>query len=345
MFGGDELGLDLGTSMLHIVMRRKGIVLSEPCCVAYERLSRRVLAIGEEARRMAGRTPRNVVVERPFREGWLHSFDLVSDMLRHFLRQVTGRRGFRPRVLLIMPGGLAPAEQQTLADIVLDAGARDVRLVDESVASAIGAGLDIGQQYGRMNIDIGGSRTNVSVYSLGHQVVWDILSNGGDRFDEAIVDYMRKKHNLIIGEKTAEQLKIDIGSAGVQDVSLTAEAYGRSLVSGLPRAVTVRFEEMAEALDEATRELMIALRRTLERTPPELASDIFDAGITLSGGGAKLYGLDRMITAQLGIETTLADEPELCTAHGLENIMNDPDRYALIDLYSDRRRGRDGGGA
>ena len=339
MFGADDLGLDLGTSTLTIVMRRKGVVLSEPCCVAYERLSRQVLAIGEEAARMAGRTPRNIIVERPFREGWVHSFDLVSDMLRHFMRQVTGRRGFRPRALLVMPGGLAPAERQTLSDIVLEAGAREVRLVDESVASAIGGGVDIGQQYGRMNIDIGGSRTNVSVFSLGHQIVWDILQTGGDRFDEAIVDYMRKKHNLLIGEKTAEQLKTDIGSASAQNMNLSAEAYGRSLVSGLPRSVTVQSREMSEALDEAMRELMIALRRTLERTPPELASDIFDAGITLSGGGAKLYGLDKLITSQLNIETTLADEPDLCTAHGLENLLNDPDRYDLIDLYSERRRG------
>ena len=339
MFGADDLGLDLGTSTLTIVMRRKGVVLSEPCCVAYERLSRQVLAIGEEAARMAGRTPRNIIVERPFREGWVHSFDLVSDMLRHFMRQVTGRRGFRPRALLVMPGDLAPAERQTLSDIVLEAGAREVRLVDESVASAIGAGVDIGQQYGRMNIDIGGSRTNVSVFSLGHQIVWDILQTGGDRFDEAIVDYMRKKHNLLIGEKTAEQLKTDIGSVRAQNMNLSAEAYGRSLVSGLPRSVTVQSREMSEALDEAMRELMIALRRTLERTPPELASDIFDAGITLSGGGAKLYGLDKLITDQLNIETTLADEPELCTAHGLENLLNDPDRYDLIDLYSERRRG------
>ena len=339
MFGADDLGLDLGTSTLTIVMRRKGVVLSEPCCVAYERLSRQVLAIGEEAARMAGRKPRNIIVERPFREGWVHSFDLVSDMLRHFMRQVTGRRGFRPRALLVMPGGLAPAERQTLSDIVLEAGAREVRLVDESVASAIGGGVDIGQQYGRMNIDIGGSRTNVSVFSLGHQIVWDILQTGGDRFDEAIVDYMRKKHNLLIGEKTAEQLKTDIGSASAQNMNLSAEAYGRSLVSGLPRSVTVQSREMSEALDEAMRELMIALRRTLERTPPELASDIFDAGITLSGGGAKLYGLDKLITSQLNIETTLADEPELCTAHGLENLLNDPDRYDLIDLYSERRRG------
>ncbi len=338
MFGAEDLGLDLGTSMLHIVQRKRGIVLSEPAVVAYERLSRQVVAIGEEAQRMAGRTPQNIVVERPFREGWVHSFDLVSDMLRRHLRRVTGRRSLRPRLMLAMPGGLAPTERQTLVDVLIDAGAREVVLVDESVAGAIGAGLDIGQQYGRMSIDIGGARTNVSVYSLGHQVLWDILAPCGDRFDDAIADYMRRKHNLLIGERTAEQLKMDIGSAGMTDANLSCEAYGRSLVSGLPRQVTVRFPEVAEALTDALRELMIALRRTLERTPPELASDIFDAGITLSGGGARLYGLDRRITEQLGIRTTLAEEPELCVAHGLENLIAEPERYENIDLYSGSRR-------
>ena len=337
MFGADELGLDLGTSTLHIVMRKKGIVLSEPAYVAYERASRGIVALGEEARVMVGRTPRSVIVERPFREGWVHSFDLVSGMIRYFLQQVGGRRGFRPRILLALPGGLPPSERQTLVDVIVDAGARDVVLIDESAASAIGAGLDIAQQYGRMNVDIGGARTNVSVWSLGHQVLWDILENAGDRFDDAIADYLRRKHNLLIGERTAEQLKQDIGSARLKGLRLTAEAYGRSLVSGLPRAVKVDTEELSDALDECLRELMIALRRSLERTPPELASDIFDVGISLSGGGAKLYGLERMITEQLGIQTTLVDEPELCTAHGLENLLNAPERYENVDLYTERR--------
>ena len=340
MFGADELGLDLGTSTIHVVLRKKGIVLSEPAYVTYDRQTRQMLAVGEDARLMYGRTPGNIVVERPFREGWVQSFDLVASMLRYLIRQVPGRRGLRPRMLLAMPGALTPSERQTLVDVVVEAGAREAVLVDESVASAIGAGLDIGQQYGRMNVDIGGGRTNVSVYSLGHQVLWDILENAGDRFDDAIVDYMRRRHNLLIGERTAEQLKMDIGSAMDKGVSVTAEAYGRSLVTGLPRSVTVDTTEMTEALDEALRELVIALRRTLERTPPELASDIFDAGITLSGGGAKLYGLDRLISEQLGIRATVADEADLCTAHGLENLLDDPDKYQNIDLYSERRWNR-----
>ena len=320
MFGVDELGLDLGTSTLHMVVRGKGIVLSEPAYVAYDRQTRNVVAVGEEARRMYGRTPAGLIVERPMRDGRIRSFDLVSKMLRYFLRKVVGKRAtFRPKLLLALPGGMAPSERQTLVDVIVDAGVRSVVPVDEGVASAIGAGMRIDQPYGRMNIDIGGGRTNVSVFSFGHQIVWDILNVGGDRFDDAIIDYLRKKHNLLIGARTAEELKIDIGSARMRGVKLEMDACGRSLVSGLPRAVTVSSEEM------------------IERTPPELASDIFDEGITLSGGGAQLFGLDGVISDQLKIRTTLADEPDLCVAHGLSELIDDEDKYENIDLVSGSR--------
>jgi len=338
MFGVDELGMDLGTSMLHIVVRGKGLVLSEPSYVAYDRQTRDVIAVGEEAKRMYGRTPAGLVVERPLREGRIRSFDLVSKMLRYLMRKVIGKRAaFRPRLLLALPGGMAPSERQTLVDVLVDAGVRSVVPVDESVASAIGGGLRIDQPYGRMNIDIGGGRTNVSVFSVGHQTIWDILDNGGDQFDDAIIDYLRKKHNLLIGARTAEELKINIGSARMRGVKLEMKACGRSLVSGLPRAVSVSSEEMIEALAEPLRELVNDLHRIIERTPPELASDVFDEGITLSGGGAQLFGLDEVITDQLKIETRLAEEPALCVAHGLSELIDDPDRYENIDLISGRR--------
>ncbi|MGN0997156.1 MAG: rod shape-determining protein [Candidatus Ventricola sp.] len=338
MFGIDELGMDLGTSTVHLVVRGKGIVLSEPAYVAYDRQTRDVVAVGEEARRMYGRTPAGMIVERPLSEGRIRSFDLVSKMLRYFLRKVVGKRAaFRPRLLLALPGGMAPSERQTLVDVLVDAGVRSVVPVDENVASAIGAGIRIDQPYGRMNIDVGGGRTNVSVFSFGHQIVWDILDAGGDKFDEAIIDYLRRKHNLLIGSRTAEELKINIGSARMRGAKLTMDAYGRSLVSGLPRAVTVSSEEMIEALEEPLRELISALHRIIERTPPELASDVFDEGITLSGGGAQLFGLDEVITDQLRIRTTLADEPQLCVAHGLSALIDDADRYENIDLVSGSR--------
>ena len=338
MFGIDELGMDLGTSTVHLVVRGKGIVLSEPAYVACDRQTRDVVAVGEEARRMYGRTPASMIVERPLSEGRIRSFDLVSKMLRYFLRRVVGKRAaFRPRLLLALPGGMAPSERQTLVDVLVDAGVRSVVPVDENVASAIGAGIRIDQPYGRMNIDVGGGRTNVSVFSYGHQIVWDILDMGGDKFDEAIVDYLRRKHNLLIGSRTAEELKINIGSARMRGAKLTMDAFGRSLVSGLPRAVTVSSEEMIEALEEPLRELISALHRIIERTPPELASDVFDEGITLSGGGANLFGLDEVITDQLRIRTTLADEPQLCVAHGLSALIDDADRYENIDLVSGSR--------
>jgi len=338
MFGVDELGLDLGTSMMHIVVRGKGIVLSEPAYVAYDRQTRDVIAVGEEARRMYGRTPAGLVVEQPLREGRIRSFDLLSKMLRFFVRKVVGKRAaFRPRLLVALPGGMAPSERQTLVDVLVDAGVRSVVPVDESVASAIGAGMRIDQPYGRMNIDIGGGRTNVSVFSFGHQIVWDILDVGGDTFDDAIIDFMRKKHNLLIGARTAEELKIHIGAARMRGAKLTMNACGRSLVSGLPRAVTVNSEEMIEALDEPLRDLISALHRIIERTPPELASDIFDEGITLSGGGAQLFGLEEVLSDQLKIRVTLADEPALCVAHGLSELIDDPDQYENIDLVSGSR--------
>ena len=338
MFGVDELGMDLGTSMSHIVVRGKGIVLSEPAYVAYDRQTRDVVAVGEQARRMYGRTPAGLVVEQPLREGRIRSFDLLSKMLRYFMRKVVGKRAaFRPRILLALPGGMAPSERQTLVDVMVDAGVRSVVPVDESVASAIGAGMRIDQPYGRMNIDVGGGRTNVSVFSFGHQIVWDILGVGGDRFDDAIIDYVRKKHNLLIGARTAEELKINLGAARKRGANLTMDACGRSLVTGLPRAVTVSSEEMIEALDEALRELLGALHRIIERTPPELASDIFDEGITLSGGGAQLYGLEEVLSDQLRIRVTLADEPALCVAHGLSALIDDPDQYENIDLISGSR--------
>ena len=338
MFGVDELGMDLGTSMSHIVVRGKGIVLSEPAYVAYDRQTRDVVAVGEQARRMYGRTPAGLVVEQPLREGRIRSFDLLSKMLRYFMRKVVGKRAaFRPRILLALPGGMAPSERQTLVDVMVDAGVRSVVPVDESVASAIGAGMRIDQPYGRMNIDVGGGRTNVSFFSFGHQIVWDILGVGGDRFDDTIIDYVRKKHNLLIGARTAEELKINIGAARMRGANLTMDACGRSLVTGLPRAVTVSSEEMIEALDEALRELVGALHRIIERTPPELASDIFDEGITLSGGGAQLFGLEEVLSDQLRIRVTLADEPALCVAHGLSALIDDPDQYENIDLISGSR--------
>ncbi len=338
MFGVDEVGMDLGTSVLHLYVKGKGIVLSEPSYIAYERNNHNVVAMGEQAARMYGRTPSGIVVERPFREGHIRNFDLVNRLIRFFLQRIVGRRAaFRPELLMALPGGMTPSERQTLIDVAVDAGVRNVIPVDESVASAIGAGLRIDKPTGRMIVDVGGGRTNVAVFSVGHEVVWDTISVGGDQFDAAVVDYLRKKHSLMIGEKTAEMLKINIGAADPSGIGLSEETYGRSLVTGLPRAVTVSSEEVCEALDIPLRELISALHRLIERTPPELASDIFDYGITLCGGGAKLVGMAEMMTTQLGIKTELADDPELCVINGLGQLITHPERYEQIDLMVSRK--------
>jgi len=323
MFGVDELGMDLGTSTLHIVVRGKGIVLSEPAYVAYDRQTRNVVAVGEEARRMYGRTPAGLIVERPLRDGRIRSFDLVSKMLRYFMRKVIGKRAtFRPKLLLALPGGMAPSERQTLVDVLVDAGVRSVVPVDESVASAIGAGMRIDQPYGRMNIDIGGGRTNVSVFSFGHQIVWDILNVGGDRFDDAIIDYLRKKHNLLIGIRTAEELKKSIGCVKERPEVSYEEVKGRCLMTGLPRTITLNSDEMVEALAEPTETILETVHMVLERTPPELVADISENGIVMSGGGSLLYGIDRLVTERTGIEAHVADDALSCTAYGAGRMLS-----------------------
>ena len=332
------MGMDLGTSVVHIVMKEKGVVLSEPSYVAFERDTRNVITVGTEAMRMFGRTPSGIAVERPFREAHIRSFDLVSKMMSYYLREITGkRRAIRPRLYLALPSGMAPTERQTIIDLAVDAGVRSVVPVDESVVSAIGGSVRIDQPYGRMNVDIGGARTNLAVFSMGNQVKWSIEDFGGDRLDEAIMDYMRRKHNLMIGQRSAEVLKINLGSARGHGPKLEEETYGRSLISGLPRAVTVNSEEITEALEPSLRDFVSLLHRFIEQTPPELASDIFDAGITLSGGGARLYGLDDLLTSQLNIQVHAADEPELCVARGLSELLNNPNAYEKINLRSPYR--------
>ena len=338
MASAADIGIDLGTSNVLIYARGKGIVLNEPAVVALERDTRSIRAIGTEAHRMIGRTPSSIAALRPLREGMVSDFELTSSMLHYFVTQVIGKRMFaRPRAVLSLPSGVNEMEKRSISAIMFEAGARRTQLLDRPVAAAIGAGINITDAYGSMIVDIGAGMTDIAVLSLGRVIVSDAAKLGGDHFDDAIIRYLRRKHNLLIGERTAEELKIDIGSARMRGVKLEMDACGRSLVSGLPRAVTVSSEEMIEALDEPLRDLMSALHRMIERTPPELASDIFDEGITLSGGGAQLFGLDGVISDQLKIRTTLADEPDLCVAHGLSELIDDEERYENIDLVSGSR--------
>ena len=236
--------------------------------------------------------------------------------------KVKAARVHKSTVLLALPGGMAPSERQTLVDVLVDAGVRSVVPVDESVASAIGAGMRIDQPYGRMNIDIGGGRTNVSVFSFGHQIVWDILNVGGDRFDDAIIDYLRKKHNLLIGIRTAEELKKSIGCVKERPEISYEEVKGRCLMTGLPRTITLNSDEMVEALAEPTETILETVHMVLERTPPELVADISENGIVMSGGGSLLYGIDRLVTERTGIEAHVADDALSCTAYGAGRMLS-----------------------
>lgn len=335
IFGSADIGMDLGTSVLHIVVKGKGVVFSESACVAFERETRSVISAGDEAKGMMGRTPRNIDVERPFREPHIRSFDLASKMVNSYLKDVMKKwRVSRPRLFLALPCGLTPTERQTVIEMMVDAGVRSVVPVDESVTSAIGAKLRIDQPYGRMNVDIGGARTGISVFSMGNQAKWRIDAFGGDRMDAAIMDYMRRKHNLIIGENSAEMLKINLGAARPFEPQLQEEIYGRSLVSGLPRGVMVNSDDITEALQQPIHEFVNVLHRFIEQTPPELASDIFDAGIMLSGGSARLYGLEELLAEQMGMPVYVADEPELTVARGLAELISNPDAYEKINLGS-----------
>mgnify|MGYP005964013637 CR=1 FL=1 len=336
MFSKD-IGIDLGTASILVYVKGRGVVLREPSVVAIDKNTGKLLKVGTEAQQMLGRTPGNIVAIRPLREGVISDYDMTERMLKEFIRKVTSFRLFKPRIVICVPSGITEVEERAVIDAGIQAGARRVYLIEEPVAAAIGAGIDIAKPDGHMIVDIGGGTTDIAVISLSGIVESTSIKIAGDQFDEAIVKYIRRKHNVLIGERTAEELKIDIGSARMRGVKLEMDACGRSLVSGLPRAVTVSSEEMIEALDEPLRDLMSALHRMIERTPPELASDIFDEGITLSGGGAQLFGLDGVISDQLKIRTTLADEPDLCVAHGLSELIDDEERYENIDLVSGSR--------
>lgn len=328
MFGfGQDIGIDLGTATVLVYIKGKGIVLREPSVVAIDKNTNKLLAVGEEARRMLGRTPGNIVAIRPLREGVISDYDITEMMLKYFINKVTANRFFKlskPRIMVCVPSGVTEVEKRAVIDASMQAGARKTYLIEEPIAAAIGAGIDIAKACGSMVVDIGGGTTDIAVISLGGTVVSTSIKIAGDKFDEAIVRYMRKKHNIMIGERTAEELKINIGTVypRVQEVSM--EIRGRNLVSGLPKTLKVTSTEMMEALEETVTSIVDAVHSVLERTPPELASDISDRGIVMTGGGGLLYGLDKLIQEKTGINVVIAEDAVSCVALGtgkaLDNI-------------------------
>ena len=298
-----DIGIDLGTASILVYIKGKGVVLKEPSVVAFDRDTNKIKAIGEEARLMLGRTPGNIVAVRPLRQGVISDYKVTEQMIKYFIQKALGKKSFRkPRISVCVPSGVTEVEKKAVEDATYQAGAREVAIIEEPIAAAIGAGIDISRPCGNMIVDIGGGTADIAVISLGGSVVSTSIKIAGDDFDEAIVRYMRKKHNLLIGERTAEDIKIKIGTCFPLAQADTMDVRGRNLVTGLPKTVTVSSEETEEALRE--------------KTPPELAADVADRGIVLTGGGSLLRGLEELIEDRTGINTMTADEPMTCVAIG-----------------------------
>jgi hypothetical protein len=313
----NAIGIDLGTASILVYIRGKGVVLKEPSVVAVDREKNTIRAIGEEARLMIGRTPGNVVAIRPLRKGVISNYELTEKMIKYFIDKAVGRKTLRrPKIAVCIPSGATEVEKRAVKDAAKSAGAKSVHIIEEPVAAAIGAGIEIEKACGNMIVDIGGGTADIAVISLGGTVVSSSIKVAGDDFDEAIVRYMRKKHNLLIGERTAEEIKINIGAAYRRPEVLSMEVRGRNLVTGLPKTIVVTSDETLEALQEPALHIVDAVHSVLERTPPELAADIFDRGIVLTGGGSLLSGLDALIEEKTGINTMIAEEPLMAVAIG-----------------------------
>jgi len=315
MFGGD-IGIDLGTASVLVYVKGKGVVLKEPSVVAFDRDTNKIKAIGEEARLMLGRTPGNIVAVRPLRQGVISNYTVTEKMLKYFIQKAIGKSRFRGVVSVCVPSGVTEVEKKAVEDATYEAGAKSVAIIEEPIAAAIGAGIDIARPCGNMIVDIGGGTTDIAVISLGGTVASTSIKIAGDDFDEALVRYMRKRHNLLIGERTAEDIKIKIGSAYRRPETVAMDVRGRNLVTGLPKTISVTSEETEEALRETTSQIVEAVHSVLEKTPPELAADIADRGIVLTGGGCLLYGLEELIEEKTGINTMTAEDPMTAVAIG-----------------------------
>lgn len=333
---GLDIGLDLGTASVLIYIKGKGIVLREPSVVAIDKNTDRILAVGEEARKMLGRTPGNIVAIRPLRDGVISDYHITEKMLRYFLNKVSANnffKLFKPRVMICVPSGVTEVEKRAVEDAAVQAGARKTYLIEEPIAAAIGAGIDITKACGSMVVDIGGGTTDIAVISLGGTVVSTSVKVAGDKFDEAIIRYMRKKHNVMIGERTAEDLKINIGTVYPRPNEVQMDIRGRNLVTGLPKTITVTSTEIMEALEEPVSSVIEAVHSVLERTPPELASDISDRGIVMTGGGCLVYGMDKLLEEKTGIKVIIADDAISCVAIGTGKTLDNLD-YLKKDQFT-----------
>ena len=322
---GQDIGIDLGTATVIAYVKGKGIVLREPSVVAVNNVTNEVVAVGGEARRMLGRTPGNIVATRPLKDGVISNYTVTEKMLKHFINKICGRFVFSPRIMICIPSQVTEVEKKAVIDAASQAGARRVYLIEEPIAAAIGAGIDISKPCGNMVVDIGGGTADVAVISLGGSVVSTSIKVAGDKFDEAIVKYIKKKYNIIIGERTAEELKINIGCVYPKIQDMEMDIRGRDLSTGLPRTITVRSSEMMEALEEPAMAIIDAVHSTLEKTPPELAADISDRGIYMTGGGSLVDGLDRLLQEKTGINVMIAEDAISCVALGTGKALDNLD--------------------
>lgn len=317
MLRGPDVGMDLGTATVLVYIKGKGVVLNEPSVVAMDINNNRVLEIGEEARRMIGRTPGNIVATRPLRDGVIADFDMTQKMIEYFLHKALGKhRLIQPRVMVCVPSGVTPVEWRAVRDAAEKAGGRQVSIIEEPVAAALGAGIDITQPSGSLVVDIGGGTTDIAILSLGGIVLADSVRVGGDRFDDALIRYMKQEYNLLIGERTAEEVKLRIGVAHPDVRNEKMDVRGRDLVSGLPKTVEVSSMETLEAFSEPLNAIVTLLRSVLEHCPPELAADIMDKGVIMTGGGALLCGLDKLLAEVTQVPAVVADDPISCVARG-----------------------------
>jgi len=332
MFSSD-LAMDLGTANTLIFIRGKGIVLREPSVVAVHAESKKVLAVGHDAKKMLGRTPGSIVALRPMRDGVIANFEYTEAMIRHFMQKVHNRKTLiKPQIIIAVPSGITQVEKRAVRDSALSAGARNVFLVEEPMAAAIGVGLPIEAPSGNMILDIGGGTTEVAVISLSGIVYSRSVRVAGDELDEAIVNYMKRKYNLLIGERMAEDIKISLGSAYPMEERKTMEVKGRDLVAGIPRTLVIHDEEVREALSEVVSVIVDTVKTALERIPPELAADIVDKGIVLAGGGALLRGLDRLLREQTGLPIIVAEDPLSAVALGVGRTLEDPDLLKQVAI-------------
>ncbi|MCI5625480.1 MAG: rod shape-determining protein MreB [Clostridiales bacterium] len=335
---GKDIGIDLGTASVLVYIKGKGVVLREPSVVAMDKNTGKLLKVGAEAEAMLGRTPGNIVAMRPLRDGVISDYDMTERMLKEFIKKTTTFSLFKPRLLICVPSGITEVEERAVIDAGIQAGARRAYLIEEPVAAAIGAGIDITKPDGHMIVDIGGGTADIAVISLGGVVESTSIKTAGDKFDEAVVKYVRRKHNVLIGDRTAEELKKTIGCVFPRPEEVSMEVKGRCLLTGLPRVFTVTSNEMIEAFEEVSGRILEAIHAVLERTPPELVADISTNGIVMTGGGSLVWGFDKLVESNTGIETHIADDAISCVAYGTGKSLDSLDQMQDGTMNLSRRK-------